>query len=110
MIIANEHDIEIEAWLSVNNAIELPNHARVTLYLNTSPLSPIEGIVKSIGYEAIQRPDSTYAYRLRAEVTSKNLNKRIGLKGTAKISGHYVPLAYWIFRKPLAVARQFLGL
>lgn len=110
MIIANEYDIEIEAWLSINNAIELPQNAKVTFYLNTSPLSPIEGVVKSIGYEAMQRPDSTYAYRLRAEVTSKNLNQRIGLKGTAKISGRYVPLAYWIFRKPLALGRQFLGL
>jgi HlyD family secretion protein len=110
MIVANESDVEIEAWLSVNNAIELPRDAKVTFYLNTSPLSPIEGIVKSIGYEAMQRPDSTYAYRLRADVTSKNLNQRIGLKGTAKISGHYVPLAYWVFRKPLAMARQFLGL
>ena len=110
MIIANENDVEIEAWLSVNNAIQLPRDAKVKLYLNTSPLSPIDGIVKSIGYEAIQRPDMTYAYRLRATVTSKNSNQRIGLKGTAKVSGHYVPLAYWIFRKPLAVARQFLGL
>jgi hypothetical protein len=110
MIIANEDEVEIEAWLSVNNAIELPRDAKVTFYLNTSPLSPIEGTVKSIGYEAIQRPDSTYAYRLRADVTSKNLNQRIGLKGTAKVSGRYVPLAYWVFRKPLAIARQFLGL
>ena len=110
MIIANEYDIEIEAWVSINNAIELPQNAKVTFYLNTSPLSPIEGIVKSIGYEAVQRPDETYAYRLRADVTSKNLNQRIGLKGTAKVSGRYVPLAYWVFRKPLAAARQFLGL
>jgi multidrug resistance efflux pump len=110
MIIANEDEIEIEAWLSVNNAIELPRDARVTFYLNTSPLSPIEGTVKSIGYEAIQRPDSTYAYRLRADVTSKSLNQRIGLKGTAKVSGRYVPLAYWVLRRPLAIARQFLGL
>ena len=110
MIIANEYDIEIEAWISINNAIELPPQAKVTFYLNTSPLSPIEGTLKSIGYEAIQRPDSTYAYRLRADVTSKNLNQRIGLKGTAKVSGRYVPLAYWVFRKPLAIARQFLGL
>lgn len=110
MIVANEYDVEIEAWLAINNAIELPKNAKVTFYLNTSPLSPIEGVVKSIGYEAIQRPDSTYAYRVRAEVTSKNLNQRIGLKGTAKISGRYVPLAYWVFRKPLALARQLLGL
>jgi hypothetical protein len=110
MIIANEYDVEIEAWVSINNAIELPQDAKVTFYLNTSPLSPIEGVVKSIGYEAVRRPDETYAYRLRAEVTSKNINQRIGLKGTAKVSGRYVPLAYWVFRKPLAAARQFLGL
>lgn len=110
MIVANEKEIEIEAWVAPNNAIQLPTNAKVTLYLNISPLSPIEGVVKTIGYEAIQRPDATYAYRLRATVNSSNINQRIGLKGTAKISGHYVPIAYWIFRKPLAFARQFLGL
>jgi len=110
MIVANEKEIEIEAWVAPNNAIQLPTNAKVTLYLNISPLSPIEGVVKTIGYEAILRPDATYAYRLRARVNSSNINQRIGLKGTAKISGHYVPIAYWIFRKPLAFARQFLGL
>lgn len=110
MIVANEKEIEIEAWVAPNNAIQLPTNAKVILYLNISPLSPIEGVVKTIGYEAILRPDATYAYRLRARVNSSNINQRIGLKGTAKISGHYVPIAYWIFRKPLAFARQFLGL
>ena len=110
MTVANENDIEIEAWVSVNNAIQLPENAKVTVYLNTSPFSPIDGIVKSMGYEAIQRPDATYAYRLRAIVNAKNIHQRIGLKGTAKISGNYVPIAYWIFRKPLVFARQFLGL
>ena len=110
MTVANENDIEIEAWVSVNNAIQLPENAKVTVYLNTSPFSPIDGIVKSMGYEAIQRPDATYAYRLRAIVNAKNIHQRIGLKGTAKISGNYVPIAYWIFRKPLTFARQFLGL
>ena len=109
MIVANEKEMEIEAWVAPNNAIQLPPNAKVTLYLNTSPLTPIEGVVKSIGYEAIQRPDATYAYRLRAIVQGSHMNQRIGLKGTAKISGRYVPMAYWIFRKPLAFARQFLG-
>lgn len=110
MMVANENEVEIEAWVSINNAIQLPEKAKVTFYLNTSPFSPIEGTVKSIGYEAIQRPDTNYAYRLRAIVSSRNHYQRIGLKGTAKISGNYVPVAYWVFRKPLAVVRQFLGL
>ncbi len=110
MIVANEKEMEIEAWIAPDNAIQLPQNAKVILYLNISPLSPIKGNVKSISYEAIQRPDATYAYRLRAIVDEKNINQRIGLKGTAKISGQYVPMAYWIFRKPLAFVRQFLGL
>ncbi len=110
MIVANEKEMEIEAWIASDNAIQLPQNAKVTLYLNISPLSPIKGNVKSISYEAIQRPDATYAYRLRAIVDEKNINQRIGLKGTAKISGQYVPMIYWIFRKPLAFVRQFLGL
>jgi len=110
MIVANEKEMEIEAWIAPDNAIQLPQNAKVTLYLNISPLSPIKGNVKSISYEAIQRPDATYAYRLRAIVSGSYSNQRIGLKGTAKISGQYVPMAYWIFRKPLAFVRQFLGL
>ena len=34
---------------------------------------------------------------------------RIGLKGTAKLQGDWVPLAYWVLRKPWAVLRQFLA-
>ena len=110
MIVANEKEMEIEAWIAPDNVIQFPQNAKVTLYLNISPLSPIKGNVKSISYEAIQRPDATYAYRLRAIVSKNYTNQRIGLKGTAKISGQYVPMSYWIFRKPLAFVRQFLGL
>ena len=35
---------------------------------------------------------------------------RVGLKGTAKVTGGWVPTAYWILRKPLAALRNFVGL
>jgi biotin carboxyl carrier protein len=110
MLVTDENDTEIEAWVALSNAIELPNEAKVTLYLNTSPLSPIDGTLRYLGYEAIQRPDNNYAYRLRAKINPHEPLGRIGLKGTAKISGHFVPTVYWVFRKPLAVLRQFLGI
>jgi biotin carboxyl carrier protein len=110
MIVTDENDAEIEAWVALGNAINLPKDAKITMYLNTSPFSPIDGKVRYMGYEAIQRPDSNYAYRLRAHINSNEHNTRIGLKGTAKISGDYVPTIYWIFRKPIAVLRQFAGI
>ena len=34
---------------------------------------------------------------------------RIGLKGTAKVFGERVSLFYYLLRRPLAAARQFVG-
>ena len=41
---------------------------------------------------------------------SLNSDLRVGLKGTARLEGEQVPLAYWVLRRPLAIARQYLAL
>jgi len=108
--IGDEHDVEIEAWLAPGDLIAMPDKAPVTLYLNTSPLAPVKAQMKYVQYEATQRPDGTLAYRLRATLDKGQASQRVGLKGTAKVAGERVPLAYWILRRPLAIARQFVGL
>lgn len=109
MMIADEHAAEIEAWLGPADMIDLPEAAPVTLYLNTRPLSPVDGRVRYVAHEAQVQPDGGYAYRLRAELPPDEAAPRIGLKGSAKVSGHFVPLIYWVLRKPLAAARSFAG-
>lgn len=109
MVVTTEGDVEIEAWLPVGDAIALPSDVPVTLYLNASPLSPVDGQLRYVGHEAIPRPDGSYAYRLRAKLAPGEHAPRVGLRGTAKISGQYVPLVYWVLRKPLGSIRQFLG-
>ena len=106
--VARPDDVEIEAWLAVGDAIPLPGEASVSLYLNASPLYALPAQLRYVSHEAVQRPDGSYAYRIRAGLTGKT-DQRIGLKGTAKLSGDRVPLAYWIARRPLAVLRQTLG-
>lgn len=110
MVVATEGDVEIEAWVPVSDAIVMPKNASVVLYLNATPLSPVDGHVRYIGHEAILRPDGSYAYRLRAKLDAGEHGSRVGLKGTAKVSGQYVPLVYMILRKPLGAARQYLGI
>lgn len=110
MVVANEGQVEIEVWIPLNEAIDFKPHTPVTMYLNTSPLNPIAGTVKYIGHEAILRPDGSYAYRMRAQIDQGEKLARIGLRGTAKISGQYVPFSYWVLRKPLAALRQFTGI
>ncbi len=109
MVVATEGDVEIEAWVPVSDAIELPKEAPVTIYLNATPLSPVDGRLRFIGHEALQRPDGSYAYRLRATIDAGSTTPHVGLKGTAKISGEFVPLVYWVLRKPIGTFRQFLG-
>lgn len=110
MVVATEGQVEIEAWIPVGDMLDVPKSASVTLYLNAKPFSPVSGYMRYVGHEPMARPDGSYAYRLRASLPAGEVGPRVGLKGTAKISGQYVPLSYWVLRKPLAVVRQFLGI
>ncbi len=109
MVVADEHAVEIEAWLSPADAIPLADGAKVTLYLNADPLAPVAATLRYIGHEAIERPDGHYAYRVRASLAAHAPRPRVGLKGTAKLEGERVSLGYWIMRRPLAAGRAWLG-
>jgi hypothetical protein len=61
-----------------------------------------------MAHEAVQRPDGSHAYRLRASLTAP-AGHRVGLKGTARLEGERVPLAYWVLRRPIATARAWIG-
>lgn len=106
--IAAPDDIEIESWLAIGDAIPLEPGAAVQLYLGASPLSPVDARIRYVSYDAVQRPDGSHAYRVRAKLDGATPH-RIGLKGTARLSGRRVPLVYWMARRPLAAIRQALG-
>ncbi len=110
MSVADAHDVEVEAWLSHADAIELPDQAPVQLYLNARPLSPVTATLRYAAHEAVLRPDGSYAYRVRASLPEGHSDSRVGLKGTAKISGERVPAVYWVLRRPIAFLRQAVGL
>lgn len=112
--IAAPDDIEVEAWLPMGDAIPLAEHAQVELFLAASPLHPVKAELRYIAHDATLRPDGQYAYRVRARLqqpaaADTGKAQRIGLKGTAKLSGESVPLIYWVLRRPLATVRQTLG-
>jgi len=110
MVVAGEREVEIEAWLSPADLIELPTNAHVKLYLNADPLTPVAARVRYVAHEAVQRPDGQFAYRLRATLETEAARPQVGLKGTAKVQGEKVSLAYWVMRRPLAGARAWLGI
>jgi hypothetical protein len=107
--IATLDDVEVEAWVPMADAVRLEVGDEVNLYLSASPLSPVSATLRYMAHEAVQRPDGAYAYRVRAALSAKTAH-RVGLKGTAKLQGGWVPLAYWMFRRPWATVRAYLGL
>jgi hypothetical protein len=109
MRIAAPGDVEVEAWLPIGDAIPLPEQANVSLYLAASPLSSLSARLRYVAHDATPRPDGTYAYRVRARLEGTT-DLRVGLKGTARLSGGWVPLIYWVLRRPLATIRQAVGI
>ncbi|MFZ2268533.1 MAG: HlyD family efflux transporter periplasmic adaptor subunit [Azonexus sp.] len=109
MRIAAPGDVEVEAWLPIGDAIPLPEQANVSLYLAASPLSSLSAQLRYVAHDATPRPDGTYAYRVRGRLEGTT-NLRVGLKGTARLSGGWVPLIYWMLRRPLATIRQAVGI
>ena len=95
--------------LPVADAIALEAGAPVKLYLSAHPLSSIEGKITETSYQAITTPEGVAAYRLRASIEGQAPDARLGLRGTAKVSGGWVVLGYYLLRRPLAAARAWSG-
>lgn len=108
--IAQADEVEIEAWLNVGDVVDFPVGAEVTMFLNVSPLDPLRATLRYVGYEALTRPDSSLAYRVRAVLNEGENVPRLGWKGTVRIAGDTVPLVYWLIRRPLAVIRETVGI
>ncbi len=110
MMVADPTQVEIEAWLTPSDVIDFPENAQVRLFLNTDPLEPVYAKLRYVSYEAVERPDQSYAYRVRATIHTNSSKARLGHKGMVRIEGPPVMLGYWIVRRPLAALRSWLGL
>lgn len=109
MMIADPHDVELEIQLPAADAIALENGAEVRLFLNVAPNAAQDAQLEQIGYRAALTPDNVMAYRLRARFTADDPQRRVGLKGTAKLYGKRTLLVVYLLRKPLATVRVWLG-
>lgn len=110
MQLAQPEDSGIQVWLAVADAINLELDAPVRLFLHTDPLSPRSGRLIEASYQATLSPESVASYKLRAHFEAGTELPRIGLRGTARISGEWVLLGYYLFRRPLAHLREWSGL
>ena len=107
--IADPASAALRIDLAVADAIVLEPGAPVELFLDIDPLDTLRASLTSASYEAAPTPDNVLAYRVEATFTEDTPPPRIGLHGTAKITGETVPMGLYLFRRPLAVVRQWVG-
>ncbi|WP_150051421.1 MULTISPECIES: efflux RND transporter periplasmic adaptor subunit [Methylomonas] len=110
LMLADPAKAELEMRLPVADYIEFADGAQAVMFLNVDPQHPLDAEVYSVSYQAEAGADQTLAYRVKARLRAQDQVPRIGLKGTAKLYGPRVSLFYYLFRRPLAAARQWLGL
>lgn len=109
ILLADPDKVELTIDLPASDIIAIEPGAEVKLYPNASPVSSYIAKVTTVGYRAETTPAGVLAYRIKAELLPDQKLPRLGLMGTAKISGGYVPFSYYLLRKPLTAARQWLG-
>ena len=110
MIIADPSLVGITVYLPPEDAVQLDIGGDVTVFLNVDPLSPLHGKIVQTSYEPTAQPDNTLAYVVRASLAPESGLPRIGLRGTAKVTGERVSLGYFLLRKPILYARKSLGM
>jgi hypothetical protein len=109
MELADPSRIGAQVWVPVADAINLKEGERFNLMLYADPLTPRAAAIEQASYQAVKSPDGVAAYRVRATLEAQDAS-RLGLRGNAKIDGEPVALGYFLFRRPIVVIRQWLGL
>lgn len=109
LTLADPQAPEIDIQVPVGDALVLEAGSPVELFLNIDPLRPLHARLTHASYEAGLSAAGVLSYRVKAALVPGEPPPRIGLRGTAKILGERVPLALYLFRRPLALLRQTLG-
>jgi hypothetical protein len=110
MEIADPTRVAYQIDLAVHDAIALDNGASVRLFFDADPLNPRAALLYEESYHATEKAGGVLSYTLKARPKDDLPPARIGLRGTAQMSGEWVSLGFYLLRRPIAAARQYFGL
>lgn len=112
MKIADPQKIKYTLDLPTQEAIILSELKTAKIFLDSDPLNPFEVSIDRASYEAKLSDANILVFPIIAHggIDQTSTAIRIGLRGTAQISGSDVPLWFFLFRKPLSFLRQYTGL
>lgn len=107
MQLADPRDVLFRIDLPAREQMTLAAGDAVEVFLDAQPLWSIAGRIETASYQARMTPEQVIAFALTARPVGAT--PRIGSRGTARVYGRWVPLAYALLRRPIASFRQFIG-
>ncbi|MCF6321068.1 MAG: HlyD family secretion protein, partial [Rhizobiaceae bacterium] len=115
MRIADPRQMDFRIKLAVGDSIILEDGSSARIFLDADPLNPVEANIVRRSFHAKSDENNKLSYELIARSvvppqSDSALTRRIGVRGTSQLFGAKVPLAFFLFRKPLSAVRQYLGL
>lgn len=111
MQIADPAKVEIRIEVPVADALMLKPGAKVKLFLDSAPVAAEQAILRTSDYQAQKTAGDSLAFHAVADfVQQPEQLPRIGVRGTAQIYGEDSFLGMYLFRRPLSVLRQWIGL
>lgn len=107
--IGDPEKTELRIDLPVSDALSLVPGGRVALFLDGDPMTAVPAMITRTSYRPAVNGDNQLIYRIYAAFSDGSA-RRIGLRGVARVSAGDVPLAFYLFRRPIAGLRQSFGL
>jgi hypothetical protein len=108
MDIADPTKTEVRVDVPVSDAIALKQGGEVSLFLDGDPLHAVAATIERVSYRPSMTPDKQMVFKIAAKFNKPEAH-RIGLRGTARLSGETVSLGFYLFRRPMAYLRQKIG-
>lgn len=109
LMLADPDSVELTAFMPAADQITLQPGAKVSFYPKGAPFSSYQATVQSVAYRAATTEEGVLAYQVKATLMPDQALPRLGLSGSARLHAGRVPLIYYVLRRPLVAARQWLG-
>jgi hypothetical protein len=109
LVLAAPDKVELTAHMPASDQIAVGPGSQMTFYPKATPFESYTAVIDSVAYRAEPGEDDVLAYRIRAHFKEGVTPPRLGLMGSARVYANRVPLIYLIIRRPLSIARQWLG-
>jgi multidrug resistance efflux pump len=110
LLVASPSNTQLEIQVPVAEVVSFEPGSEVVFFSNLAPDRPVSGQLAFASYASAVTAEGVLAYSFRSRFDPDVPPQRLGFKGTAKIYGPRRPLALWLFRRPIALVREWLSL